>query len=90
MDENGNTKNGVRVKMDKLNLVVVQKSVEEIIDQETEPALEEGGEHHNFICVQCQDVFANGRPPLQHRVVWEKMARNKLANLIFIRDGWLE
>jgi hypothetical protein len=30
MDENGNLKNGVRVKMNKLNLVVVQESAEEI------------------------------------------------------------
>jgi hypothetical protein len=28
--------------------------------------------------------------PLQHRTVWEKMARNKLADLIFIGNGWLE
>jgi hypothetical protein len=27
---------------------------------------------------------------LQHHVVWEKMAHNKLAYLIFIRNGWLE
>jgi hypothetical protein len=64
--------------------------MEEILDWETEPALKEGGEHHNFICVGCWDVLVGGRAPLQHRAVWEKMAHNKLADLIFIREGWLE
>jgi hypothetical protein len=89
MDENSDLTNGVRVKMKKLNLVVIQESAEEIADRETEPMLE-GGEHHNFICVGCWNVLVGGRAPLQHRVVWEKMARNKLAYLIFIRNGWLE
>jgi hypothetical protein len=53
MDENSDLKNGVRVKMNKLNLVVIQESAEEITDWETEPMLEEGGEHNNFICVGC-------------------------------------
>jgi hypothetical protein len=89
MDENSDLKNGVRVKVKKLNLVVIQESTEEITDRETEPMLEEGGEHHNFICVGCWNVLAADRAPLQHRVVWEKMARNKLAYLIFIRNRWL-
>jgi hypothetical protein len=37
MDENSDLKNGVRVKMNKLNLVVIQESAEEITDWETEP-----------------------------------------------------
>jgi hypothetical protein len=41
MDKNGDLKNGVRVKMNKLDLVVVQESMEEIPGRETEPALEE-------------------------------------------------
>jgi hypothetical protein len=62
----------------------------EIADSNTKPALEEGGEHHNFICVGCQNVHTGVSAPLQHRTVWEKMARNKLADLIFIGNGWLE
>jgi hypothetical protein len=89
MDENDDLKNGVRVKVDKLNLIVVQESTEEITDRETEPALE-GGEHHNFICVGCRHILASGRAPLQHHAVWEKMAHNKLKDLIFISDRWLE
>jgi hypothetical protein len=83
-------KNRVRAKMNQLNLVVVQESVEEIIDRETKPTLKEGDEHHNFICVGCRNVLVGGRVPLQHNVVWEKMARDKLVNHIFIRDRWLE
>jgi hypothetical protein len=52
MDENSDLKNRIRIKMNKLNLVVVQESAEEITDQEIEPVLE-GGKHHNFICVGC-------------------------------------
>jgi hypothetical protein len=83
-------KNGVRVKVNKVNLIVVQESTEEIVGWETEPVLEVGGEHHNFICVGCQDILAGGRVPLQHRTVWVKIARNKLASLIFISNRWLE
>jgi hypothetical protein len=54
------------------------------------PVLEEGGEHHNFICVGCQNVLTNGRTPLQNRMIWEKMARDKLANLSFINNRRLE
>jgi hypothetical protein len=35
MDENGDLKNRVRIKMDKINLVVVLESTEEIVDRET-------------------------------------------------------
>jgi hypothetical protein len=84
MDENGDMKNRVRIKMNKLNLVVVQESAEEIVDREAEPTLKEAGEHHNFICVGCRDVLAGSRVPLLHRVVLEKMVHNELADLIFI------
>jgi hypothetical protein len=87
MDENGNLKNGVRVDLNQFDLVVVQESVEEIIDRKTEPTLEEGCEHHNFIGIGCRDVLTGSRAPLQHRAVWEKMAFNKLVNLIFITNG---
>jgi hypothetical protein len=90
MDENGDLENGVRVKMNQLNLVVLQESTEKIADWEAKPVLEEGGEHHNFISVGCQNVLAGGRAPLQHHTVWVKMARNKLANLMFITNRWLE
>jgi hypothetical protein len=49
--------------MRKLNLVVVQEPVIEIVDWETEPMLEERGEHHNFICIGCWDILASGRVP---------------------------
>jgi hypothetical protein len=75
MNENGDLKNRVRIKMDKINLVVVLESTEEIVDRETEPALEEGGKHHNLICIGCQDVLTGGM---------EKMVHNELADLIFI------
>jgi hypothetical protein len=41
MDKNGDLKNRVRIQMDKLNLIVVKKSAEEITSRESKPALEE-------------------------------------------------
>jgi hypothetical protein len=52
--------------------------------------LEEGGEHNNLICIGCGEVFTDGRTPLQHNVVWDKVICNELANLVFIYNGHLE
>jgi hypothetical protein len=90
MDKYSNLKNRVRVKMNQVNLVVVQKTVKEIAGWKTKPTLEEGGEHYNFICVGCWDVLIGGRAPLQHLTVWEKMSHDKLTNLIFISNRRLE
>jgi hypothetical protein len=84
MDKNCDLKNRIGVKMNKLKLVVVQKSMEEIMDREAEPTLEEGCEHHNLICIGCQDFLIGGREPLQNRVVRVKMVRYKFADLVFI------
>jgi hypothetical protein len=65
MDKNGNLENRVWVKMNQLNLVVVQKSTEEITDWETKPTLEEGGKHHNSNCIGSQNILTGGRAPLQ-------------------------
>jgi hypothetical protein len=69
MDENDDLNNRVRIKMIKLNLVVVQESVEEIADRETKCGLEEGGKHHNLICIGCRNVLLGGRAPLHHRAI---------------------
>jgi hypothetical protein len=64
MDKDGDMENGVRVQMDKLYLIVVEKFTEKIVSRESKPALEERGKHHNFIRIGCGNVFADGRPPL--------------------------
>jgi hypothetical protein len=64
MDKDGNLQNGVRVQMDKLYLIVVEKFAEEIISRESKPMLEEREKHHKFICIGCGNVFSDGRPPL--------------------------
>jgi hypothetical protein len=48
--------------------------------------LGEGGEYHNFICVECWDVLTDGRTSLQHLAIREKMARDELADLIFVSN----
>jgi hypothetical protein len=48
--------------------------------------LGEGGEYHNFICVECWDVLTDGRTSLQHLTIREKMARDELADLIFVSN----
>jgi hypothetical protein len=54
MDVDGNLKNGIRIK----------ESTKEIVGREAKSGLEEGGEHHNLICIGCGEVFAGGRTPL--------------------------
>jgi hypothetical protein len=83
-------KNGVRVEMDQFDLVVDKKVAEEITGWESKSALEEGGEHHDFIGVGCWNVLTSGRAPLQHLTVKEKEARNELADLAFVGDGWMK
>jgi hypothetical protein len=65
VDKNIDLKNRVRVEMNQLDLVVVQKAVKEIAGWKTKPTLK-GGKHHNFICVGCWDILTGGRTPLQH------------------------
>jgi hypothetical protein len=66
VDKYSDLKNRVWVEMNQLDLVVVQKTAKEIAGSKTKPTLEEGGEDHNFICVGCWDVLADGRAPLRH------------------------
>jgi hypothetical protein len=64
MDKDGDPENGVRVQMDKLYLIVVENSAEEIASRESKPTLEESGKHHNFIHIGCGNVFSSGGLPL--------------------------
>jgi hypothetical protein len=60
--------------------------VEKIIDWESKPTLEEGGEHHDFIGVEGWSVFTGGGAPLQHLMVMEKVVHGELTDLAFIND----
>jgi Fe2+ or Zn2+ uptake regulation protein len=48
---------------------MVKEYAKEIIGREAKSALEEGGEHHNLICIGCGEVFAGGRTLLQHKAI---------------------
>jgi hypothetical protein len=89
MDKDGDLENGDRVQMDKLYLIVVEKSTEEITSR-VQPALEERGKHHNFVCIGCGNVFSDGRPPLQHDTIGEKIVLNKFVNFFFVCDRQLQ
>jgi hypothetical protein len=89
LNKNCDLKNGVRFEMDQLDLVVVKKAMEEIVDWEPKFALE-GGEHHDFIGVGCWNALTGGRAPLLHLMVRETIAHNELMDLAFIGDGWLK
>jgi hypothetical protein len=69
----GDLKDGVRIEVDKFNLVVVKEVEEEIARRESESALEKGGQHHDFLCMRGGDFFILGRPPLNHGSVGEKV-----------------
>jgi hypothetical protein len=74
--------------MDKLYLVIIQESMEEITSGESKSALEGGGKHHNLFGVGCGNIFSDGRAPLQHGPLGEKLIRNKFAGFIsFAMDG---
>jgi hypothetical protein len=90
MDKDGDLKNRDRVQMDKLDLIVVKKSTEEIASRESKPALEERGKHHNFIHIGCGNVFSSSGPPLQHDTIRKQIVCNKFANFLFIYNGRLE
>jgi hypothetical protein len=90
MDEYGDLQNGVRVPVDKLYLIVVEKSLEEVAGRESKPTLEERGEHHNLCCIGCGNVFSGGGVPLQRGAIGEKRIGNKFANFFLICDGRLK
>jgi hypothetical protein len=69
---------------------MLKESLQEVIGQKAESALEEGGKHHNLICVRCWDVFSNSRTPLEHDVIREKAICNKFVNFTLIRNGLLK
>jgi hypothetical protein len=69
--------------------MVIKEFAKEITGREAESALK-GGKHHNFICIGCRMIFANGGTPLQHDTVWVKVVCNKFVNLTFICDGRLK
>jgi hypothetical protein len=87
MDGDGDLKNGAWIKMDQFNLVVFKESVKEITGWEAKSTLKGGGKHHNFIRIGCWKVFTNGRVPLQHGTICEKVIHNEHADLTFICNG---
>jgi hypothetical protein len=76
--------------MNKLYLIMVQESAEEVTSRESKPTLEEGRKHLNFIRVGCGDIFFGIGAPLQHGSIGEKVVHRKIVNFLFISDGWLE
>jgi hypothetical protein len=69
---------------------MLKESPQEIACQKAESALEEGGKHHNLICVRCWDVFSSKRTPLEHGTIQEKEICNKFVNFALIHNGLLK
>jgi hypothetical protein len=90
VDKNNNLENGSRVQIEEFNLVEIKESAEEITGREAKSVLEEGREHHNLSCIGCRNLFPDGRTPLQDSTVWEKVIRNKLADVTFICNRRME
>jgi hypothetical protein len=94
MDKDDNLQNGVRVQMDKLYLIVVKKSSEEVVGRESNPALEERREHHNLIHIGCGNILSGGGAPLQHDPIRKEEFTTSLwissssAPDIWKRWGW--
>jgi hypothetical protein len=90
MDEDSDLHNGVRVHVDKLYLIMVEKSSKEVAGREAKPALEERGEHHNLSHIGCGNMFSGGGAPLHHGLIREKRILNKFVNFFFNCNGHLE
>jgi hypothetical protein len=90
MDRNGNLKNGIRIMVDKLDLIMIKESVEEVVGREAKFTLEEERKHQNISHIGSRNVLPGGKTPLQNCMVREKMIHSKLADFILIHDRHLE
>jgi hypothetical protein len=86
----GNLKNGIRVEVNQLNLIMMEKAAKEFVGGETESSLEEGGQHHDLVGVRSGDFFILGWPPLEDGTVRKKMFLYSLDELILIDEGWFQ
>jgi hypothetical protein len=64
MDKNDDMEDGIRVQMDKFNLIMVKETAEAITGREANSALEERRKHHNLVCIGCGDILPDGGMPL--------------------------
>jgi hypothetical protein len=55
---------------------MLEESAKEVTRRKPKSSLEEGGEHHNFLGIECWDVLPYSRPPLEHGAIWEKVILN--------------
>jgi hypothetical protein len=76
--------------MDMLYLIVVKKSLEEVVGGESKPALEERRRHHNLIRIGCGNILSGGGAPLQHGPIRKERIHKKFVNFFFICDGRLK
>jgi hypothetical protein len=89
VDKDCNLKDVDGIQMDKLYLVIIQDSVEEIASGESKSVME-GEKHHNLFGVGCENIFSDGGAPLRHNSHKVKVIRNEFADFIFIHDERLE
>jgi hypothetical protein len=64
VDKDGDLDNGVRVEMDKFDLVVIKEPAEEVTSEKAKSMLEEGRKHHNLGRIGCRNNLPGGRMPL--------------------------
>jgi hypothetical protein len=55
---------------------VIKESAQEIVGWEAKSVLKERGKHHNLLFVGCWDVFPDGRMPLKHDAIREKVVHH--------------
>jgi hypothetical protein len=86
MHEDHDLEDGVQVEVDQLDLVVMKEVVDEVTDGKAKSSLEEGGLHHDFICIGCRDVLVLRWLSLEDGSEWEEVALNQFVEVILI-DG---
>jgi hypothetical protein len=90
MDKDYNLNDGVKIKMDQFDFIMMEKTVEEFVRRKAKSSLKEGSQHNDFVGAGSGNVFAFSRPPLEYDTVEEKMVLDELEEPTLINGRRLE
>jgi hypothetical protein len=88
MHKDGDLKDGVRINLHKLDLVMMKETKNKFTGGKSKSAGEEGKKHHNLISIGCGDVFPFRQSPLGHLMVRKKSIGDQFEDLILTRGGF--
>jgi hypothetical protein len=83
MNKDYDLKNRIRVQVNQFDLIMVEKTVEELASGEAESTMEEG-QHYNLVGVGSGNIFILSWPPLENDMGGEKIILVKLEECTLI------